>query len=113
MKSKPFLIVCLITALSLSAQTYNYEQAVVAYRAKEYEKAMDFFNHDLADNPKHADSYCYRALIYNTHHKNSEALSDINNALKYEAPKTGAFFPQTNFEVKNVYFKKMIALMVY
>jgi len=69
----------------ISAQSSNYQKAVEAYNSYDYDKALDYLNRDLKDNPKSEDSYCYRALVYLQKDKNAAALSDINTAMKYTA----------------------------
>lgn len=56
---------------------------VKAYKEKDLDKALDYFDREINDNPKAALSFYYRAIIYNYQDKNSKALRDINNAIKY------------------------------
>jgi len=87
MKKVNLLFAGLILTVITVAQSYNFDQAVEAYNAKDFDKALDFLNRDLADNPKSVGSYCYRALVYAKTGNNAEALSSINNAIRFQLRK--------------------------
>ena len=78
--------VCFLTFLFYSAfgytQSYNYEKATEAFKAGNYEAAIDYYTREINDNPKNNEAYFYRALIYEYKENNSLALSDVNIALK-------------------------------
>ena len=81
---KAFLLLTIIFAtLICNAQSYNYKQAIKFYDEKDFDKALDYFSREIKDNPKSAESYYYRAKIYNYQGQNASALSNINNAIKY------------------------------
>ncbi len=81
---KPLLILVALFFILISgfSQSYNYEKATEAYKAEDYDLALDFYTREISDNPKNNDAYYYRATIYQYKDKNSLALSDINIALK-------------------------------
>lgn len=81
---KQMLILVALFFISLSgfSQSYNYEKATEAYKAEDYDLALDFYTREISDNPKNNDAYFYRATIYRYKDNNSLALSDINIALK-------------------------------
>jgi len=87
MKKILLLVIGLIAVLSSYAQSYNYDQAMDAIQAKDYEKAVDYLTRDLKDNPRAGLTFFYRAVLYHYNDQNSQALSDINNAIKYLSAK--------------------------
>jgi clan AA aspartic protease (TIGR02281 family) len=76
------IILCILIQYC-TGQSYNFEQGVKAYNEGELENAIDYFGRDIKDNPEAALSYYYRAIIYKYQEQNSNALSDINNAIKH------------------------------
>lgn len=54
-----------------------------AFDKQDYEKAFDYLNRELNDNPQDATAYIYRAIIYSIKEQNASALSDINKSIKY------------------------------
>jgi len=78
------LIIVALFFISINSfsQSYNYEKATEAYKAEDYDLALDFYTREISDNPKNNDAYYYRASIYQYKDNNSLALSDINIALK-------------------------------
>ena len=78
------LIIVALFFISINSfsQSYNYEKATEAYKAEDYDLALDFYTREISDNPKNNDAYYYRATIYQYKDNNSLALSDINIALK-------------------------------
>ena len=84
------LVALFIISLSGFSQSYNYEKATEAYKAEDYDLALDFYTREISDNPKNNDAYFYRASIYHYKDNNSLALSDINIALKNYSKKDKA-----------------------
>ena len=71
-----------VIIFSLSyAQTYNYEEGVKAYDESNFEKALDYFNRDIKDNPESGFSYYYCALIHHYLDQNDLAISNINKSI--------------------------------
>ena len=44
-------------------ETYNYKRGVEAVQNEKNDEALDFFNKDLADNPKNGYSYSWVAWL--------------------------------------------------
>ena len=105
MRKRSLILTGLILALFIHAQNYNFDQAIKAYNLKDYDKSLDFLNRNLEDNPKHSDSYCYRALIYSIQDRNATALSDVNNAIKFSSSKDKKAKAYTYYVRAKIYSK--------
>jgi tetratricopeptide (TPR) repeat protein len=81
-KSVYTLIVILITNLSF-AQSENYKIAYDAYSGGDSETALEYFEKDIAENPKSAYSYFYLAVLYIIQEKLEVAENNIDKALLY------------------------------
>lgn len=105
MKKTLLILAGLLTFLFSNAQSYNAQQAIDAWNAKDYDKALDYFSRELKDNPKEALPYYYRALIYNSKEQNAAALSDINNSIKYYSSKDKTLLAQAHCLRGNIYLE--------
>lgn len=76
------VIVLLFSFVSSIGQSYNYEKANEAFKAKDYDLALDFYTREISDNPKNIEALFYRAIVYQYKNKYSLALADANTALK-------------------------------
>lgn len=76
-----FLLI-LITNLSC-AQSENYKIAYDAYSGGDSETALEYFEKDIAENPKSAYSYFYLAVLYIIQEKLDVAENHIDKALLY------------------------------
>lgn len=66
-----------------NANDYNLQRAGECIQNYEIDKALEYVNIHLQENPKSSYGYFLRAVINNGNEKYSYALSDINNAIKY------------------------------
>ena len=77
MKIKIILLFLIIfTSTSLFANTDYFNQGLVFYEKKEYEKAKFKFEQDLVINPKSEKSYLYLSKIF--HHQKKRELEEQN-----------------------------------
>jgi tetratricopeptide (TPR) repeat protein len=76
-----FLLI-LITNLCF-AQSENYKIAYNFYKDGDSEKALEYFEKDIAENPKSAYSYFYLAVLYIIQEKLEVAENNIDKALLY------------------------------
>lgn len=70
----------LITNLSV-AQSDTYKTAYTAYKNGENEKALEYFNKDIAENPNSAYSYFYLSVMYTSNDKLDLAKEYIDKAI--------------------------------
>lgn len=84
---RPVLLLIAILALlstSLHAQyTTNYRLGYDAYEQGEYYTALNYFERDLKDNPKSAQSHLMCATIYAKLENYTRTLRSANDAIKY------------------------------
>lgn len=76
------LIVLVLLHINTFSQSYNYEKATEAFKAEDYDVALDYYTREINDNPKNNEAFFYRALVYQYKDKNSLALTDVNAAIK-------------------------------
>lgn len=85
---KQFLLIILtFVGINLMAQnrpeTYNYKRGVEAVQNEKSEEALDFFNKDIAENPKNGYSYSWVAWLYLNEEEYGRALTAADLAIKY------------------------------
>lgn len=95
MKKKCFIVIGLFfIALSIDAQSikrpdsYNYQRGIEALREENTESALEFFNKDIAENPKSGYQYMWLSYIYLYTDEYGRALDAANQAIQY-LPKEG------------------------
>ena len=81
-KKTTLLFVIFLSSIKGFCQSYNYEKATEAFKAENYDVALDYYTREINDNPKNNEAYFYRALVYQYKANNSMALTDINAAIK-------------------------------
>lgn len=91
-KSLYRLIVILISNLSFS-QSENYKTAYVAYKEGNSEKALEFFEKDIIENPNYANSHFYLSILYIIQEKLDVAQDHIDKAIVY--------FPETSTTMRS------------
>ena len=81
-----FLILTLVS-INIMAQnrpeTYNYKRGVEAVQNEKNDEALDFFNKDLAENPKNGYSYSWVAWLRLNEEEYGRALTAADLAIKY------------------------------
>ena len=81
-----FLILTLVS-INIMAQnrpeTYNYRRGVEAVQNEKNDEALDFFNKDLAENPKNGYSYSWVAWLRLNQEEYGRALTAADLAIKY------------------------------
>lgn len=66
---------------TLALQTHGESELLQAVRAKDYEKALQIVNGQIAEHPDDADAYDRRSTIYSILGRNDEALADCDKAI--------------------------------
>jgi len=83
LKRNLLIFVALIFSVVNSfGQSYSYEKATEAFKAKDYDLSLDFDTREISDNHKNIEVLFYRAIVFQYKDKNSLAISDVNTALK-------------------------------
>lgn len=81
-----FLILTLVS-IHIMAQnrpeTYNYKRGVEAIQNEKSDEALDFFNKDLAENPKNGYSYSWVAWLHLNDEEYGRALTAADLAIKH------------------------------
>lgn len=95
-------LITFITVLALSTvpsctqrsttSDYNYRKAVDAYcEDKDLDKALEFINEAIDDNPDHIDARFFRSNIYWLKNKYDAALRDVTYAIKNYKGKSAVY----------------------
>jgi clan AA aspartic protease (TIGR02281 family) len=64
-------------------ESYNYQRGLEAMQNKKTQEALEFFNKDIADNPKNGYSYSWIAMLRFENEELGRALTAADLALKY------------------------------
>lgn len=63
--------------------SYNYQSGIDAYYEEDFQKSMDFFDKELKQNPKNGYAMLWEAYIYDRYEKYGQAMSSVNQSLKF------------------------------
>lgn len=87
---KIILVICLLTVSDTFAQTnvkrpdsYNYQLGMAAYKEGRYRDSFDYFEKELAQNPKNGYAMLWEAYIYHASEMYGQALANTEKCLKY------------------------------
>ena len=85
---KAFIIVCSLLCASLAfsqsgKQSYNYQRGVEAMQNDNLQEALDYFNKDIAENPKNGYSFSWVAMLRLQNEEFGKALTAADLAIKY------------------------------
>ena len=97
-KSVFIFLLVLITNLSF-AQSDTYKTAYAAYKNGENEKALEYFNKDIAENPNSAYSYFYVSVMYASNDKFLMAKEHIDKAILH-FPETSTTMRSKSYAIK-------------
>lgn len=64
-------------------ETYNYKRGIEAVQNEKSDEALDFFNKDLAENPKNGYSYSWVAWLHLNDEEYGRALTAADLAIKH------------------------------
>lgn len=83
--SATFLLsICQVDAQSIKRpDSYNYQRGIEALREENTESALEFFNKDIAENPKSGYPYMWLSYIYLYTDEYGRALDAANQAIQY------------------------------
>ena len=87
-------VALLFSVVNSFGQSYNYEKATEAFKAKDYDLALDFYTREISDNPKNIEALFYRAIVYQYKDKNSLAISDLK---KFKELRSSQMFMQSSY----------------
>jgi clan AA aspartic protease (TIGR02281 family) len=90
LKKSQLLLYFAFLIAHLSAQTY-FNQAQKYHLEQDYSTAIKYLNQDLQLNPRHSDAYMLRASCNYHCELYNNALSDVNEAIKYFNKKTSIY----------------------
>jgi tetratricopeptide (TPR) repeat protein len=77
------LDICQATAQDIKRpESYNYKRGLEALQEEKYQEALDYFNKDLADNPKNGYSYSWIAHLRLVNEEYGKALTAVEQAIK-------------------------------
>lgn len=95
---KIILVICLLTVSDTFAQTnvkrpdtYNYQLGIEAYKEGRYRDSFDYFEKELAQNPKNGYAMLWEAYIYHANKMYGQALANTEKCLKYLPSKDKEF----------------------
>jgi tetratricopeptide (TPR) repeat protein len=92
------LIIVLASIFFLTSPGESYlEQGIRHYKAGDNVKALEDYNQAIKLDPKYADAYKYRAVVYRELGDRTKALADYSQALKLDPKYTDAYFSRGIF----------------
>lgn len=88
MKTKILFAFLLFTGLNSCAQSsrpesYNFKRGLEAYQSENTEEALEFFDKDVKENPRHGYSYSWIAMLRSYQKEYGRALTAADMAIKY------------------------------
>src|SRR5262245_21125754 len=85
---------CLLLPLPAAvAQTEELTQALEAYEAKAFDRALASLTRFITRNPEEPEAYCLRAMVYFAAGDNSRSVADYTQAIRL-SPKNASYYFQ-------------------
>ena len=81
MKLLNTIVILIVISSQLNAYTDFFNEGLVLFEKKEFEKAKFKFEQDLVMNPKSEKSYLYLAKIFNENNDEEQQEINLNNVL--------------------------------
>ena len=78
---KVLLIYLFFVTSTLAAKSDSFNQGILLFNKKEFDKSKIFFERDIVFNPKNERSYLYLAKIFNKNDNDLEEEINLNNVL--------------------------------
>ena len=78
---KILLIYLFFVTSTLAAKSDSFNQGILLFNKKEFDKSKIFFERDIVFNPKNERSYLYLAKIFNKNDNDLEEEINLNNVL--------------------------------
>jgi len=78
---KILLIYLFFVTSTLAAKSDSFNQGILLFNKKEFDKSKIFFERDIVFNPKNERSYLYLAKIFNKDDNDLEEEINLNNVL--------------------------------
>ena len=78
---KILLIYSFFVTSTLAAKSDSFNQGILLFNKKEFDKSKIFFERDIVFNPKNERSYLYLAKIFNKNDNDLEEEINLNNVL--------------------------------
>lgn len=91
MKKRLFYIFILICQVAFSQDYSDFSKGYEYYLAGDFDNAIKYFNKSIDENPKHGDSYYFKALLLARTSSFDDALILFNKAIELN-PDDGAYY---------------------
>ena len=78
---KVLLIYLFFVTSTLAAKSDSFNQGILLFNKKEFDKSKIFFERDIVFNPQSEKSYLYLAKIFNEYNNDQEQEINLSNVL--------------------------------
>ena len=102
---KTIVAYLLFTINVVAAQQSYFEEGIILFDKKEFNKSKKLFEKDIVFNPKSEKSYLYLAKIFNKNDNNQEEEINLNNVLLLNPLNDEAVYMLTLLKIKQSDYK--------
>ena len=106
MKLLKIIFFLFFTSSNLFANTSYFNEGLILYENKEFDKAKFKFEQDLVFNPKNEKSYLYLSKIFNLQNKKELEEQNLNTVILLNPKNEEAVFNLAKLKLKESDFKE-------
>ena len=105
MKLLKIIFFLILISGNLFANTDYFNEGLIFYEKKEFDKAKFKFEQDIVFNPKNEKSYLYLSKIFNEQKKNELEEKNLNTVIMLNPKNEEAFYNLAKLKFKESDFK--------
>ena len=111
MKLLKTIIILIVISSQLNAYTDYFNEGLILFEKKEFEKAKFKFEQDIVFNPKSEQSYLYLSKIFNKQEKKDLEEQNLNTVILLNPKSEEAYYNLAKLKLKKSDFNESIKLL--
>ncbi len=111
MKLLKTIIILIVISSQLNAYTDYFNEGLILFEKKEFEKAKFKFEQDIVFNPKSEKSYLYLSKIFNKQEKKDLEEQNLNTVILLNPKSEEAYYNLAKLKLKKSDFNESIKLL--
>ena len=111
MKLLKTIIILIVISSQLNAYTDYFNEGLILFEKKEFEKAKFKFEQDIVFNPKSEQSYLYLSKIFNKQEKKDLEEQNLNTVILLNPKSEEAYYNLAKLKLKKSDFNESIKIL--
>tara|TARA_B100000029_G_scaffold496588_1_gene563117 strand:+ start:534 stop:971 length:438 start_codon:yes stop_codon:yes gene_type:complete len=108
---KLILIFLFFCSSSVAKETKYFDEGLLLFKNRDYDKSKIFFEKNIVFNPKHEKSYLYLAKIFKRKNNDTEEEVNLNNVLLINPKNDEALYMLIELKIKQSDYNQTKELM--